>query len=69
VTSDLQLSVGLLALMLIACLALRLAGVAQLRAGITASVRAVGHRPRRAPAGVKAASPSTRAHCVALGTR
>ena len=59
-TSDLQLAVGLLALMLIACLALRLAGVAQLRAVITASVRAVGQLALVAAAlrGVFAAPPA-----------
>lgn len=41
-TADLRLAVGLLALMLLACLALRLAGVAQQRAVLVASVRAVG---------------------------
>lgn len=40
-TADLRLAVGLLALMLIACLALRLAGVAHQRAVVVASVRAV----------------------------
>jgi putative ABC transport system permease protein len=41
VTADLRLAIGLLALMLLACLALRLAGVAQQRAVVLASVRAV----------------------------
>ncbi|HEU5271344.1 MAG TPA: ABC transporter permease [Jatrophihabitans sp.] len=40
-TADVRLAIGLLALMLIACLALRLAGVAQQRAVLIASVRAV----------------------------
>ena len=39
-TADLRLAVGLLALMVIACLALRLAGVAHQRAVVIASVRA-----------------------------
>ncbi|MFL6163765.1 MAG: ABC transporter permease [Jatrophihabitantaceae bacterium] len=41
-TADLRLAVGLLALLLIACLALRAAGVRLQRAVLTASARAVG---------------------------